>query len=574
MTIDISRQPTKRLALATLSGIVFDGSIATPFVFASGGYDTGAYYQTVSELDGGIGIIDKPRQILASEVDGQEKCGRLLAVANNPYPQIPLTFRGNYLGAFDIVPSIGWYEWGLDNSTLKRNLPLNGKKFLCRRVDVSFPTGQIYTGDIVVSATFEAEATGPDGVTIDYPTDYPAVTTPTPNWTPPSSDFILVAFSDGNDGNKGKAGVGLVGSIAFGATNTFDANNVSGTGPIATCGLTSTKGLIAWRDSTSGLLEVCTANRVGSTIDSFGAPITVVDESVMGAPVQFLSLVATSSTTAILSYRNSNSTNLECWGLSVAGDVISKSASASVIEPTFGRHGSTRLTDTKVLIVHRGTSAGDAARAVVIDQSGTTITPGTPGNATSDGSAIVQCGCARTGSGEAIAVLDLSGSIAVAAIYGIPIAGTTFSAGAESALDNDTLAYWGHQPAFELTDGVMVTAWCASDGVDPYNLRAAAIQHNGGGSLTVGSPVVISSSMTANKHRFNGCITKISTSRATVGDVYVPESSSAGVVSARNVGILGTVLADESDSDDLQATSAPSSTTDYVSISTLATPGS
>lgn len=197
-TVNLGRQPVKPTALGFLAGVTFDGSAKAAFTFIIPGYPAGAINIQFPEFDGS-GAIQKTNQIIEDQADGEMKTGRILAAANNPLKEQRLDLRGNYLGAFDIVPSIGWYDWGIADATFKRNLDLNGTRWLCRQVSASFPATDVYSGSIDVSAILEGEAFGPDGLLADYPTDYPTPKLPSPNWTPVEADPIFDTYTAADD---------------------------------------------------------------------------------------------------------------------------------------------------------------------------------------------------------------------------------------------------------------------------------------------------------------------------------------------------------------------------------------
>lgn len=181
--VSLARDALKQTALAFLDGFTFDGTTNTALSFIIPGYPDGAINLQMPEIEGS-GSINKTRQVLDDQADGEMKTGRVLAAANNPLRELRSDMRGNYSGAFDIIPSIGWYDWGIADNVFKRNLSLNGTRWLCRRVELSLPVDELFTGDLVTSVTLEGEAFGPDGLLSDYPSDYPTPTLPAPNWTP------------------------------------------------------------------------------------------------------------------------------------------------------------------------------------------------------------------------------------------------------------------------------------------------------------------------------------------------------------------------------------------------------
>lgn len=196
--INVTRQPEGRIGAVVLDGFAFDGSTATPYISICPGYIDGISIP-VSEFRG-AGTQPIKSQVLASQTDSNEKTGRVLAVNNNPYNDFHLSTRGNYLGAFDIVPLIGWYEWGLPDADLKRELELNGANLICRAVEQQVDT---QTGTIKTTVTFEVEAIGPDGIPGNYPTTYPTATqAPAPEWAG-GGDALMVfssaSYRDDND---------------------------------------------------------------------------------------------------------------------------------------------------------------------------------------------------------------------------------------------------------------------------------------------------------------------------------------------------------------------------------------
>lgn len=184
------RQPEGRAYAAQLSGFSFDGSLSTPFVSMIPGYrESNVSYGIPARR--GSQFINKTNQVLASQTDSNEKVGRAFAVANMPIKEFNTTFRGNYIGALTCIPTEGWYDMGIANTSLGRELQVNGIRLVCRRFSLS-----VRDGDFVTSAVFEPEAIGPDGIQGNYPTSMPPPPNPpAPRWDVPGSLPALVSFS-------------------------------------------------------------------------------------------------------------------------------------------------------------------------------------------------------------------------------------------------------------------------------------------------------------------------------------------------------------------------------------------
>lgn len=156
-----TREPVRRVAQTVANGFMFDGTASAPLLSIAPG--------NVPE-NTGTGRINRPGQVLEDQDELNERTGRFHNVANATLTGENVSFRGNYLGAFDIVPSLGFYEWGLVDNTLKRQLALNGQRLICRSVQVSINYEESHlTGAIQVSAVFEWEVEGESGQTDTYP---------------------------------------------------------------------------------------------------------------------------------------------------------------------------------------------------------------------------------------------------------------------------------------------------------------------------------------------------------------------------------------------------------------------
>jgi hypothetical protein len=156
--IVVPREPEKRVLLSNLDGFTFDPATLTSDAFM-------ALAPGTAPEPFGTGKSKVSGQVVEDQTDVNERTGRLHSVANAQYGPWPLRFRGNYLGAFDIIPSIGFYVWDLVDNTLARELPLNGSNLICRRVSSSIDN----QGNIFMDVDFEVEAPSYLGESETYP---------------------------------------------------------------------------------------------------------------------------------------------------------------------------------------------------------------------------------------------------------------------------------------------------------------------------------------------------------------------------------------------------------------------
>lgn len=175
--IDLVRDPEETVHNLQLSG--FKGNFASGqgdvYISIIPGYRPTDTSFTVPARRG-RSFKNIPSQVLQSQQDANERAGRYFAQANMPVKEIRVTFRGNYFPALSTVP-IGWYELGIANSSLARDLNLNRIRMLCRAVSMQY---SYETGVMKTTATFEPEAFGPDGIQGNYPDSIPAPSLPAP----------------------------------------------------------------------------------------------------------------------------------------------------------------------------------------------------------------------------------------------------------------------------------------------------------------------------------------------------------------------------------------------------------
>ncbi len=348
--VNISRRSEESAALSFLGGSSFDGTTETSLISIAGGYIDGAAKSWHVPEPAGADTVNVDVQILNDQTDGNEKCGRLLAAQNNKLKEIRIPLRGDYLGAFDIDPQLGWYTWGVANTVLKRQLSLNAIKFLCRRVEADIDVGQ---GTVYSSVILEAEAEGPDGIPGNYPTSYPTPALPEPNWTLPSTD----------------CGGGTINTPLTVDTGTC------GRGGVAITPITSTDYIAVWTEFGSTRLRGCVLQVSGTTVTNG----TVIDIDTTSTPAE-PSVSKLSTTAAICTYNYGLNAQPYAVVLTASGSTLS--AGTPVQIETVGGTGTNggtvcALTSSLAFAIY-GQNSDFTTRGCPLAISGSTVTPGTP----------------------------------------------------------------------------------------------------------------------------------------------------------------------------------------------------
>lgn len=165
--IEIIYHPENTTAQVNLYGFAFNGTFlpdgkpdATPLCAVAPGI--------VPDDDGPV-ITQINYQTLRDQTHANQMAGRFYAHMNNEYPEVRINFGGHYLGVLDPAYAEWWTidiaaadtVWGIEWSDRRMKL---------RRVSASLDSR---TGIVSVSAIFEPEAIGPEGV----PTNCPEVPT-------------------------------------------------------------------------------------------------------------------------------------------------------------------------------------------------------------------------------------------------------------------------------------------------------------------------------------------------------------------------------------------------------------
>jgi len=139
--------------MSYVEGIYFDGESAAGICAKAPGH--------VPE-DQGSGEISKRQQTLTGEAHAKSVAGRLLAVANNPYPEVRIDFDGIWAGVLDIIGD-EWWKIDVDATDTSRGLSWTDKKLVCRTVNSR--TDPV-NGFIATNAVLEPEASGPEGIIV------------------------------------------------------------------------------------------------------------------------------------------------------------------------------------------------------------------------------------------------------------------------------------------------------------------------------------------------------------------------------------------------------------------------
>lgn len=395
--VDLVRQPEDSVATGDLDGFSFDGSTSTPFISIIPGYRENSISFGMPEFRGG-GVSSTKNQVLNNQTDANRKLGRIFAAANRNPLELRFTTPANYLGAFDIVPSIGWYQWGIANDDLSRGTSLNGVNFICRNVSHQIDT---QTGVIQTSVVLEPEAQGPDAIQGNYPTSYPARKVPNPKWP------------------NGCSGGWVISPATQLSANNMDVLALADNGS-AFC-------VAAYRDTSDG--------------DGKVVAVQMSSTPVVGTAVQFSASSAAAPT--ISPNPDDVTESIVAWSVGLTSQKIAAMVTRTDMDlaigstASFGTAGNSQalsgvvmLSDTQAFAVLRDITTSRAV-GIVLDISGTTITPGTPANI--GGATIVQapimCRLDSTRVLVAMATSAPAWSFAV-----VTVSGSSFSTGTGSSV--------------------------------------------------------------------------------------------------------------------------------------------
>lgn len=159
----LSRQVEPRVALAFLSGLVFDGNFIAaesigepdpkPEVFPYCAVAPG-----VMPARAGEGVVNLEREVIRSQTHANELAGRVLAQTNNPYPELRLKFHGDY-DAFLDPAQAEWWQVSIASADTLREIVLTDLRLLLRSVSSFFQQGHVWS-----EVVFEPEAQGINGL--------------------------------------------------------------------------------------------------------------------------------------------------------------------------------------------------------------------------------------------------------------------------------------------------------------------------------------------------------------------------------------------------------------------------
>lgn len=480
--VDVVRQPEANVATSDLDGFSFNGTTSTPFISIIPGYRESAVSYGLPGYRG-IGATSTKSQVLNDQTDSNEKCGRVQAAANNNPLEMRFTTPANYIGAFDIVPSIGFYNWGLADNDLKRNTDLNGRLLICRNVShqINHDAGTVQT-----SFVGEPEAFGPDGIQGNYPVGYPTSALRAPTWTQPSAAGIILTFADADDGNKGKAVIAVAGSITVGAIATFATGTTAWT---SVCALSATKAVVCYENgSDSNKGYACVLSVSGTSITA-GTP--AIFET--GATTE-IDVCALSSSQALVCYRDGGNSNqgTACI-LDVSGTTVTP-ASPVVFETGATLNiGVARLTAAKAIVCYEDVGNGGAGTAAVLDVTGSVITANAPAvfyNADTTYRLAVDA----LGSDSVLVVFAVGAGTSLAGfvLYNIT---TGFTSGGGYTVDLqavfDTSEPGNHWLRTIGSTGAVLAYQTAGGTAHPFNIYGAALNINST-VITAGTPVRLS----------------------------------------------------------------------------------
>lgn len=483
--VNVTRNQEDIRAFADTDGFTYSHPTSSPFISMIPGYIESSTSYNLPELRG-VGSASDKQQVLnpsGGQTDCNERVGRRLALENVSPREIRFATRGNYLGAFDIVPSIGWYEWGVADVALKRELPLNGLLTVCRSVTHSpiYGEGGAFTGLFqTTEVVLQPEAQGPDGIPGNYPTTYPTIKTATPNniFSQGEAPFIMV-WNDITAGDL-KAAVGTLGSISVGTPVTVLGNY--GIAPTVVA-LSASKAVIIYvddADSDKGKARVASVS--GSTI-TLGSVVTF-EASATGQN----GAAALSSSKVILTYNTA--TQAKAVILDISGTTITVGTAVVMETVAAGQHTVGKLTATKAIASYA--SSLITPRACVLDVSGSTITANSP--LAYDSNAVYGACLTAMDTETALVVFGLGGELYAIVISDIT---TTFNASGRRNVNLTAGVFeadvgWQHKILNRVTSTQAIAVYL-NHAVDPREVTAQLINLLDSQQISVSDPVSLAS---------------------------------------------------------------------------------
>lgn len=426
---NIVRSHTDTRAFADMDGFGYSHPTSTPIISMIPGYIENSVSYNLPEFRG-TGIVNNKQQVLnpaGAQTDCNERVGRALALENNDPKEIRIDLRGNYLGAFDIIPAEGWHVWGIANNALARELELNVIKTVCRSVSHRFGyEGNKFNGVMqTVGVVLQPEAVGPDGIPGNYPTSYPPggeSNVPPPDTDDEDAGFtanFAIAYTE-NGGGDGFVAMGILGSLHTGPVYTFESGFTAWS-PIVKC-LEAGKLLVVYGDTTSNRLVAKVLTYSNGAITGEGTlKVLSTSEAAIAQDVAILS-----STGAVVAWTNNaggGGGDCKAMALTVSGTTITTAASLTTIFSTTARFCGICDLDSGRAFLAYTTGAGIPVQGVVLSVTGTVITVNTIDGA-SGANAVLRVQPVKLSSSKVMIGYDQGVNLRVVLLTGIT---TTFT---------------------------------------------------------------------------------------------------------------------------------------------------
>lgn len=535
--VDVAREPEETTTFTQLDGFSFNGTTSTPFISIIPGYRENSISYIMPEERGGSPAAVS-NQVLADQTDSNVRVGRYHAKENNNPRELRFSNPYSGLGAFDIVPSIGWYEWGIADADLKRNTELNGKQFVCRNINARF---NHQAGTILTDVVLEREAIGPPGIQGNYPTGYPAASNnPTePDWDSDSAG-IGVPFGVIWDTNVAGAGNGWirfaeVGSIDYGTAYEFETVAVD---YVSFCGLTDGKALLVYRVLSAADITAKVLTITGKEVTGAGSALTLVT-----ATRDRCSVVKLSATAAIAVW--ATGTDIYGMAMTISGTTITPGAETLI---GTGRASGARphvvaLSATRAMVAF---SDAGLIQAAILNISGTTITPVAQADAsTNNGTTYTDIAALDS---ETVIVFYAATDTTLRASLLHSITASAFTIGDDisvdgaAALTSDDLEtpHWAAP-----LDSTRAFAAYSEDFASQLQVKGVAVERSGT-TLIPGTAVVLATDLTITFQRRTPAVVALNSSRVVVA-FYNEISAGVFEGTALTATISGTTVTDNAD---------------------------
>ena len=159
--ITVVHRPFFDTSFVFVSGIAYDGSTATPIGSTAPSEWPSAFGSKVFHVE---------RQMMVDQASSNELAGQILAIQNNEFPEVRVSFSGNYAGVLEVADQ-EWWRMTLNPSDTIRQIPFTDKKMICRNVSLGF---DLASGIVIVRAVFIPDADGTPGVPYQWPDTIPS----------------------------------------------------------------------------------------------------------------------------------------------------------------------------------------------------------------------------------------------------------------------------------------------------------------------------------------------------------------------------------------------------------------